>query len=133
MFKLNNNKFREFTASIVEDAKGRDFSVNAIYLKLKNSDGENSEISDPVGGIHDISHKQIKLLHAPEMTYKANPSLIITTCELSSKYNKDKKINAELLSSIRSIIDDVKDDFKLFNKTNGERLFYIEIDLNIPY
>ena len=116
-FKLNNNKFREFTASIVEDAKGRDFSVNAIYLKLKNSDGENSDISDPVGGIHDISHKQIKLLHAPVMTYKANPSLIITTCELSSKYNKDKKINAELLSSIRSIVDDVKDDFKLFNKT----------------
>lgn len=116
-FKIGKNKLREFTASLVEDAKGRDFSVNAIYLKLKNSEGENTEIFDPVGGMHDISHKQIKLLHSPEMTFKANPSLIITICELSARYNKDKKINSELLSSIKNLIDDLDDDFKLFNKT----------------
>lgn len=116
-FLIDNNKNRKFTASIVEDAKGRDFSVNAIYLKLKNNDGENTEISDPVGGMHDISHRQIKMLHSPEMTFKTNPSLIITICEFSAKYNKDKKINSDILNSIRDLIEDLKNDYVLFNKT----------------
>ena len=116
-FKIGNNKIRKFTSSLVEDAKGRDFSVNGIYLKLKNLNGDNTEISDPVGGMHDIANRNIKLLHSPEMMFKTNPALIITFCELSAKFNEDKKINKEDLALIKDIIDNLKDYPKLFIKT----------------
>lgn len=116
-FKIGKNKLRKFTSSVSEDAKGRDFSVNAIYLKLKNPNGENNDISDPVGGMHDIANQNIKLLNSPEMTFKINPALIITLCQFSAKYNKDKKINREDLALIKNMIDNLKDHSKLFVRT----------------
>lgn len=116
-FKIGKNKIRKFTSTVSEDAKGRDFSVNAIYLKLKNSNGENNDISDPVGGMHDIANQTIKLLNSPEMTFKINPALIITFCEFSAKYNKDKKIDRENLELIKKMIDNLKDHPKLFLRT----------------
>lgn len=116
-FKIGKNDLRKFTSNIVEDAKGRDFSVNAIYLKLKNSNGENNDVSDPVGGVHDIANKNIRLLNSPEMTFKVNPALIITFCELSAKYNENKKINKEDLEKIKSMMEGLKDFPKLFLQT----------------
>jgi hypothetical protein len=116
-FKIGNDKLRKFTSSISEDAKGRDFSVNAIYLKLKDSNGNNNDISDPVGGMHDIANNNIKLLNSTSFTFKTNPALIITFCELSSKFNKDKKIEKSDLVSIKKNIDNFKDYPKLFIRT----------------
>ena len=116
-FKIGKNSLRKFTSLISEDAKGRDFSVNAIYLKLKNSNGENNDVSDPVGGMHDIANQKIRMLHSPEMTFKINPALVITFCELSAKYNKDKKIDKEDLLEIKSLMDSLKDKNDLYLKT----------------
>ena len=50
----------EFTDDINEDAKRRDFTVNAIYMNLLNG-----EYVDPFGGIADLRAKKIRAVVSP--------------------------------------------------------------------
>lgn len=94
-----NNKDRnhkalktKFTTSIEKDAHTRDLTINALYLKLKNSDGENSELLDPVGGSHDLRSGQLVTVNDPEKTFKMYPYLAFKIAKLAAKYSEDKKI-----------------------------------------
>jgi tRNA nucleotidyltransferase/poly(A) polymerase len=52
----------EFTPNIEEDAQRRDFTMNAMYIPLTNSNGPNNKLIDFHGGIHDLSKGKVKFV-----------------------------------------------------------------------
>jgi poly(A) polymerase len=54
----------KFSGSVLEDAKRRDFSINAIYSE------QDGTILDPLDGIADIAKKRIKFIGDPHARIK---------------------------------------------------------------
>ncbi len=100
--KDRNKQVRKvkFTTSIDLDAKTRDLTINSLYLKLKNSDGENSELLDPVGGAHDLKSGQIITIGHPEEALKRYPYLAFRLASLCTKFAEDKKIPEKIIDAI---------------------------------
>ena len=66
--------------SLDDDARRRDFTVNALYL-----DVENGSIIDHVGGIQDIKDRQLRLIGIPETRYREDPVRMLRAVRLASK------------------------------------------------
>lgn len=69
-----------FTTSIVEDARRRDFTVNAIYYNILTR-----EIIDLYKGEHDIREKCIKCIETPEYVFKDDGLRILRMIRLSAE------------------------------------------------
>ncbi|MCM2315517.1 MAG: hypothetical protein NDJ92_10245 [Thermoanaerobaculia bacterium] len=65
-------------ASIGEDLRRRDFSANAIALDL-----ESWEIVDPTGGVDDLEHGRLRVLHA--RSFVDDPTRIFRGIRLSAR------------------------------------------------
>lgn len=103
-YKTNVPKSRQFTPSLMEDAKGRNFTCNALYLQLKNEDGENAELLDPLGGLHDLRDGIVKLVDSTPKFLVKEPENAFLLCDLSSRLTTSKKVskvNAEILTRAR--------------------------------
>lgn len=66
----------EFTSSLEDDAQGRDFTINALYIPLNQDDGENSEVIDPLGGIHHLKNNKLIPVGNLEDKLKQDPSIM---------------------------------------------------------
>ncbi len=51
-----------------EDAARRDFTINALYYDIRND-----SIVDYVGGFEDITHRQLRVIGNPEISFKEDP------------------------------------------------------------
>lgn len=130
-----------FISDIKEDAKRRDFTINAIYYNI-NKD----ELFDFYGGIEDIKHKVLRTVETPEEVLSKDGARILRLfrfqCELGLKIDRATLQaaykNAELvrdLSSERKTIEITKilhsstrykssknnafmKAFRIFNKAN---------------
>lgn len=103
-----------FTSSLEEDALGRDFTVNALYILLNNHDGENSDLLDPVGGAHDLKNNELKPLSNFKNKISEDPSLSSRYLKFSGRFNGN--LPEDLSKTISSSIDgldpkNLKDDF----------------------
>ena len=47
-------------STVEEDAANRDFTVNAMYIPLKNADGANTELIDVFGGANDLKSGELR-------------------------------------------------------------------------
>jgi len=94
---------RMFATTLEQDAKTRDITMNALYLKLKNDDGENGELSDPEGGIHDLKNGDIRLIQSAEKTFSKDPYLPFRICLIAARYSPDKSVPENLLYKIKRI------------------------------
>lgn len=78
----------EFISSIEEDAKRRDFTVNAIYYDIKKN-----EIIDFYNGIQDIKKKILRTVETPEFVLCHDGARILRLfrfqCELGFKIEKN--------------------------------------------
>jgi hypothetical protein len=90
----------KFTMDIAEDAATRDITINAMYIKLKDPDGENGELLDPQGGMHDLKAGTIQLISKPEIAFKRNPYLPFALCNVSARFAKKGLIPNDLISDI---------------------------------
>lgn len=116
-FLLDNPSLKKFTNSILDDAKSRAFSIDALYLKLKNSDGENTEIYDPVRGLHDIIHDEVYLIGDDKEKFEKNPDLMFKLVELSTRFCKNNKISEGNIVALKNSYDEVKDYSKIFKNS----------------
>ena len=116
-YLLEAPNLRKFTSSIHDDAMSRDISVNAIYLKLKNSDGENTELYDPIRGVHDIIHGEINLIGKDHSKFEKNPDLMFKLVEASTRFAENNKLSENNLNIIKSNYPKVKNLPKLFKKS----------------
>lgn len=62
----------EFITKLEEDAKRRDFKINAIYYDI-----ENQEYVDPLGGIADLREKQVTTVKVPKIVFNDDPERIL--------------------------------------------------------
>lgn len=97
--------------SIEEDLKRRDFTVNAIAMRVSSGAGENSiAIVDPYDGQADLLRKEINAVGDPDERFKEDALRLIRavrlSCQLSfsieSKTLESLKNNAELIQKISS-------------------------------
>ena len=116
-FLLEPPSLRKFTNSILDDAKTRAFSIDALYLKLKNSEGENTELYDPVRGLHDIIHDEVYLIGKDNEKFEKNPDLMFKLVELSTRFSSDNKLSEGNIAAIKSNYEQVKNLPKLFKKS----------------
>lgn len=108
---------RKFTNSLYEDAITRDFTVNAVYLKLKNFEGENTELFDPIHGVHDIVHNEIHFATQADKKIQENPTLMFKLVELSTRFCDGGKVSSSNIDVIKSNLDNTKNYPKKFKNS----------------
>jgi len=94
----------EIIDNIEEDAKRRDFTINAFYCSL---DGE---IVDPLGNLKDLNNKELNFIGDPETRITEDYLRILRffrfVAVLDLKY---KNINSEYLPIIKKYVDRISD------------------------
>ena len=71
----------EFISDWEEDAKRRDFTINAIYSDLKG------EIYDPLGGLKDLENKIVKFIGDPNERIREDYLRILRYFRFYTQYN----------------------------------------------
>ena len=100
-------KKRYFTTSVEEDSFSRGLTILALYLKLKNDEGENGELIDPHGGMFDLKNGTIELIKQEENPFGKDPYLPLKIAKLASVYSGDKKIPSNILNKIKENIQNL--------------------------
>lgn len=78
-----------------EDAAGRDFTMNAMYLALTNDNGPNKDLSDFYGGIHDLANHKVKPVGDMLSKFKEDPSRLLRYVRMVDGYGDPKNISSE--------------------------------------
>ena len=124
----------KFTKSILEDAKRRDFSINAIYSE------QDGTILDPLNGIDDILGKRVKFIGDPYARIKEDYLRILRFFRflaLFGKEDENHEIEITALNNLRNGLDTVsaerKSDeiFKLFAAPNLKYSIFLMEKANI--
>lgn len=90
----------KFTMEIEKDAATRDITINAMYIKLKDPEGENSELLDPQGGMHDLKAGIVQLIKPAERSFDKNPYLPFALCNVSARFAKNGTLSRDLTADI---------------------------------
>ncbi len=98
--------------TITDDLYRRDFTINAIAMKLNNK--YPGDIIDCYNGINDISNKLIRVLH--DNSFNSDPTRIFRAIRFEAKLGFSLDCNTEKLA-VKSIIE------KNIDKVSGERLY----------
>ncbi len=123
----------EFISDWEEDAKRRDFTINAIYSDLKG------EIYDPLGGLKDLENKIVKFIGDPNERIREDYLRILRYFRFYTQYNNhqhDIKIVQAIkkgLNGIRKISKErILDEFsKILNLKNFYELFDNEFSCSV--
>lgn len=78
-----------------EDAAGRDFTINGMYILLSNDNGPNKELCDFFGGMHHLSSGKISSIGDLSSKIKEDPSRILRYARMMASYGDSKKISQE--------------------------------------
>jgi len=103
----------KFVHNIDQDAYSRDLTINALYLKLKNPDGENGELTDPVGGAHDLKVGEITTVEDPSITFKRDHYLPFRLADICCRFSVSKKIPERFLGIIHNFVKNTDFDSKI--------------------
>ena len=99
-------------------------------MKLKNSDGENAELLDPVGGVHDLKSGQIVTISGVEDTLNRYPYLGFRLASLATRFSEDKRIPEKIINVMND--EDIDMDLNphvlkdMFVKTIEDSTTYLE-------
>lgn len=85
--RVNPDK-ADVATSVEEDSMGRDFTMNAMYIPLTQSDGENSELIDPHGGAHHLKAGEVKFINSPLDKMRDDPMTAFRYLNQTGKYGK---------------------------------------------
>lgn len=104
--KTSDNKTDSVEFSnLDDDAKGRDFTSNAMYIQLTNADGPNNKLIDPHAGLHHLRNKEIHWIGNAKEKLGEDQLRAMKYIQQIAAYGQNTKITDE----IKSAIDDVKD------------------------
>ncbi|MFW5702574.1 MAG: CCA tRNA nucleotidyltransferase [Candidatus Dojkabacteria bacterium] len=93
----------EFTKTIDEDLARRDFTINAIALRIDNDILEEVDIVDPFGGVADLQAKTIRAVGDPEERFSEDGLRSIRGCRLAA--NLDFDIEEKTFAAISKTLD----------------------------
>lgn len=89
---------RVVAATIVEDLVRRDFSINAIAVKINPSEG--IECFDPFGGVADVNSSLLRVLHKD--SFRDDPSRIVRGIKFAIRF--DYAFEAETAAWLREAV-----------------------------
>jgi len=78
-----------------EDASGRDFTMNSMYILLSNDNGPNKELVDFYGGSHHLKSGQIMPVGDMAKKFKEDPSRILRYVRMLAGYGNPDKVSGE--------------------------------------
>lgn len=84
-----------------DDAYGRDFTLNGMYILLSNDNGPNKELIDFYGGMHHMKNKKIVSIGDMKNKLKEDPSRIIRYVRMLTSYGDPQRISEEEKDAIR--------------------------------
>ncbi len=103
-------KIKKFLQYPEEEAKRRDFTINAIYLDLTNQ-----EIIDPYHGMQDLFSYQIRFIGDPILRIKEDPSRILRGLRLC------KKLNFQIEENTNQAFLNLKEELKRLSHNKFKR------------
>lgn len=92
----------DFSAGLIDDAKRRDFKINAVYYDIKND-----RIIDPLGGLEDIEKKTISCTVSPEDVFNFDGLRLLRLVRFSAELNF--KIEDKTYEAAKANSDKLKD------------------------
>ena len=123
----------EFISDWEEDAKRRDFTINAIYSNLKG------EIYDPLGGQKDLENKVVKFIGDPNERIREDYLRILRYFRFYTQYN-NRQHDIKIVQAIKKGLNGIKkiskeriiDEFsKILNLKNFYELFNDEFSCSV--
>jgi len=123
----------EFISDWEEDAKRRDFTINAIYSDLKG------EIYDPLGGLKDLENKIVKFIGDPNERIREDYLRILRYFRFYTQYN-DHQHDIKIVQAIKKGLNGIRkiskerilDEFsKILNLKNFYELFNNEFSCSV--
>jgi poly(A) polymerase len=82
LISFGRSAFVDFTFTLHEDAKRRDFTINALYLDEKGN------LIDPFGGYNDIMNKKLRFIGDPINRIEEDYLRIIRFCRFFGTFSK---------------------------------------------
>ncbi len=82
-YNRDSRKPRVSRGGIEDDLKRRDFTVNAMAVRLDSSGG--GVIIDPLGGLHDIHERTLRTPGDPEETFSEDPLRMARACRFAAQ------------------------------------------------
>lgn len=87
----------EFVNSLNEDLSRRDFTINAICMRIQK---DKIRIIDPFCGMEDLEHNVIRCVGSPKQRFKEDPLRMLRAIRFASRFNW--KIEAKTYDKIKS-------------------------------
>lgn len=116
----------EFTSNWEQDAKRRDFTINAIYSDIRG------EVYDPLNGIEDLKNGIIKFIGDPNQRIQEDYLRILRYLRFYTQYNKNKFHDEIAIKAIKRNLDGLakisrerilEELFKMMKLNNFSKLF----------
>lgn len=96
--------------SLEDDASSRDFTINSMYIPLKNSDGDNTELIDIYGGAHHLKNNKVVSIGSFSKKVQEDPLLAHKYIRMQSRYGNGEA--PETFNSVASSIKNTDPDYK---------------------
>ncbi len=98
----------EFTKKIEDDLARRDFTINAIALRLDNREILKQDLIDPFNGKNDLEKKLIRAVGDPVERFREDGLRPLRACRLSANLNFQIEDNTfQAIKKSLSVIDDI--------------------------
>ena len=97
-------------SSLDDDALSRDFTINSMYIPLKNSDGDNTELIDIFGGAHHLKNGQVVSVGEFSKKVKDDPITAHKYLRMQARYGRGEM--QEKLANITRGINGLDPDYK---------------------
>ena len=93
----------DFTTSLLEDLKRRDFTINSLYYSVADF-----TVRDYVGGMQDLKEGLIRLIGTPETRYREDPVRMLRAVRFAAKLNmRISPETGEPIPRLATLINDV--------------------------
>lgn len=114
----------DFSAgSLEDDASSRDFTINAMYIPLKNSEGDNTELVDIYGGAHHLKNGKIVAISSFSKQVEDDPAVAHKYIRMQSRYG-----NGEMPVNFNSITRKINSPDPYYKQEYLQGLEYPDID-----
>lgn len=104
---INNKELEAGTQE--QDASGRDFTINGMYILLSNDNGPNKELIDYYGGMHHLASKKINPIGDLDQKFSEDPSRILRYIRMLTNYGDPSRVGEEERSKIKNMSDKLMD------------------------
>ena len=133
LISFGRSAFVDFTHTLYEDAKRRDFTINALYLDEKGN------LIDPFGGYKDIINKKLRFIGNPICRIEEDHLRILRFCRFCGSFpiiDIDKNLKEKIIKKAKkiSILSNMRiknELYKILMATNFELCLSMLVELEL--